>query len=527
MSDGRSRATAGGVRATWAVLLVAVLVNYVTTPLGSDVQVNVAFAQQADLAGPFPGNLLETWTLRGPGYKFLSYLFYEAATLLVGYEDKQAFAVAFKSLYASGVLALLGTSTVAARETLREWAVDPVDAFFVASVAFLSVSQIVSFQAEEMAALAVVFATGLAVSGSRPLQYLAAAVLGLTFTLKGVTLLLGPVAVVVLFGVEGGFTRRFVRVAVAAAVAAVVVPLGTVLAFPGEIDALLQATAFESTFGASPFQRVYRAGGMFVAAFEHLPVLLPGLVVGAAAGLAAIRRRRWVVAAVLAAMALVPFATVVIQGQGGAWYGYHLAGLLPTTLFLLLGLLSAIRRDDPRLGAVPDSLVDVRSVVVTLGVCWLLMTSPVSLFDGGTGPYSDSVPSSSATYRDVVGVERAVYGEIEREFDLTTREKVLYLADGVPTYYLESRSYLSYYYPLPIERADRNPSLRNTDIYRATLEEALRYDGRVIVHHHEWLALSDYPRLQRKLEAEYCPAYRNESTVQPVTVLVRGDDSAC
>ena len=439
---------------------------------------------------------------------------------------KRAFAIAFRSLYAGGVLALLGTSTIGARETLREWSVDPVDAFFVASVSFLSVSQIVSFQAEEIAALAVVFATGLAVSESRVLRYLAAVVLGLTFTLKGVTLLLGPVAVVVLFGVESGFTRRFVRVAAAAAVAAVVVPLGTALAFPGEIDALLQATAFESTFGASPFGRVYRAGGMFVAAYEHLPVLLPGLAVGVAAGLAAVWRRRWLAAAVLAGMALVPFATVVVQGQGGAWYGYHLAGLLPTVLFLLLGLLSAIHRDDLRL-VVPDHLAEVRSVIVALGICWLLMTSPVSLFDGGDDPYSSSISSSSATYRDVVAVERAVYGEIEREFDLTAREEVLYLADGVPTYYLESRSYLRYYYPLPIERADRNPALRDTDLYRATMAEALRYDGRVVIHHHEWLALADYPRLQRKLEAEYCRAYRNESTVQPVTVLVRDDGSGC
>jgi hypothetical protein len=527
MSEGGPRWRGYLRPAAWTVLLVAVLVNYVTTPLGSDVQINVAFAQQADLIGPFPGNLLEAWTLRGPGYKLLSYLFYEAATLLVGYEDKRAFAIAFRSLYAGGVLALLGTSTIGARETLREWSVDPVDAFFVASVTFLSTSQIVSFQAEEITALAVVFATSLAVSESRVLRYLAAVVLGLTFTLKGVTLLLGPVAVVVLFGVEGGFTRRFVRVAAAAAVAAVVVPLGTVLAFPGEIDALLQATAFESTFGASPFGRVYRAGGMFVAAYEHLPVLLPGLVVGVLAGLAAVWRRRWIVAAVLAGMALVPFATVVIQGQGGAWYGYHLAGLLPTALFLLLGLLSAIRRADPRPGIVPDGLVRVRSVVVALGLCWLLMTSPVSLFDGGDEPYSSSIPSSSTTYRDVVAVERAVYGEIEREFGLTAGEEVLYLADGVPTYYLESRSYLRYYYPLPIERADRNPALRDTDVYRATIAEALRYDGRVVVHHHEWLALSDYPRLQRKLEAEYCRAYRNGSTVQPVTVLVRDDGSGC
>jgi hypothetical protein len=204
MSEGGPRSRGYLRPAAWTVLLVAVLVNYVTTPLGSDVQINVAFAQQADLIGPFPGNLLEAWTLRGPGYKLLSYLFYEAATLLVGYEDKRAFAIAFRSLYAGGVLALLGTSTIGARETLREWSVDPVDAFFVASVTFLSTSQIVSFQAEEITALAVVFATSLAVSESRVLRYLAAVVLGLTFTLKGVTLLLGPVAVVVLFGVEGG-----------------------------------------------------------------------------------------------------------------------------------------------------------------------------------------------------------------------------------------------------------------------------------------------------------------------------------
>jgi hypothetical protein len=230
---------------------------------------------------------------------------------------------------------------------------------------------------------------------------------------------------------------------------------------------------------------------------------------------------------VLAAIAGIPFATVVIQGAGGAWYGYHLAVLLPTVVFLFIGLFSVLGRANLNVPPISGRGINRTGVILTLGLCWLVMTSPVAAFDGGSGAYADTIPSSSATYRDVVDRERTVYAGIESEFELTAREEILYLSDGVPTYYLESKSHLRYYYPLPLQRVERNPDLRDSDVYRETMRAALEYDGRVIVHHHQWMELSNYPPLEEKIEREYCIAYRDNTTVQPVTVWIRKNEPVC
>lgn len=287
------------------------------------------------------------------------------------------------------------------------------------------------------------------------------------------------------------------------------------------------ATAFEATFERSPVERLVGVGWTFTQAYSHLPALLPGAIVGVVALAESLRRRSIASAAFLLALAIVPASTVLVQAPRGAWYGYHFAAFLPTVLVLLLVALSEFDGGRLPVGNVPRRPTGVALTIVALGLFWLAMTSPVALFDGGGESYERSLPSSSDSYRDIVADQRGAYEGIGTEFGLDASDEVLYLSDGVATYYLRSESHLRYYYPLPIQRVDRNPALRESNVYRETVDAALRYEGRVVVHQQHWLELSDHPPLEQKIDREYCLAARENATVQAVSVYVRRTDSTC
>ena len=173
--------------------LCAVLsLHYVTTPLGTDVQINVAFAQQASRAGPFPGTLVGTWTLRGIGYKLVVYVLYVATESLVDYYDKRLFELVYRSGMLLLYLGIVGVGAAVARSRLRRDGYDVRSVAFLVVVCFLTLSHYTAFQPGDLAALLTLLGAAFAIAERPWTTAVAGVVFASLATLKGITILYIP-----------------------------------------------------------------------------------------------------------------------------------------------------------------------------------------------------------------------------------------------------------------------------------------------------------------------------------------------
>ncbi len=174
-----------------AAVLLALLVIYLATPLFGDQQASIAAAHQADFDGSFPGNVVESWDMRGLFYKFTVYFFYRSALLAADYGDKESFELAVRTVAAATALALLALGTLASRKFLERRRIAPLEAFFLFAIAILTLAHRCAFEAEDIACWVCILGTACALSDSRWAQAAGGLVLSSAVEFKGITVVMG------------------------------------------------------------------------------------------------------------------------------------------------------------------------------------------------------------------------------------------------------------------------------------------------------------------------------------------------
>lgn len=467
--------------------------------MGWDQRIGVASAQQADFKGAFPANVIESWNLRGVGYKYLAYFFYRATIPFFDYQDKTHFEIGFKLFLSAFILLILGLSIAISRRTLIRYGVDIYSAFFIGGISFFTVSHHASFQAEDMTALIFVLGTACSISDSKILNLTAGFLLGLLFTLKGVTIILGISALVFIFLSEKDRYDKMSRVGLSYVVSSIVILVGIFLFMPSEIRDLQEATIFQSSFDRSLVTRLIILVRFFRINFEHNPILAPGVMAGLVICFYLFRKRYFKTLIAYSLLWVFPAMVVVIQGMG---YGYHYSVMIPVAMGSIMAVLLIIR----------DLELDAKwyAAVYLLPVMFgILCTSPLAIFQS----------SAVAPYVKTSGHDHDTYATIQQTFTLTEQPEILYLADGTFTYYFESPSYLRHYYPLSLQRSKGNRDLIKMEVHQNALKRAMSYNGEFILLHHNWFDLEQFPALQEKIRHQYCTVYKEDSVTRPITVF--------
>ncbi|MFB3787171.1 MAG: hypothetical protein ACE15F_12470 [bacterium] len=478
-----------------AVLLGLLILNYVVTPLAEDQRINLAYAQQADdFYGPFPANVIQAWTLRGIGYKCLTYFLYKFTRIFADYNDKMRFELVFKALYAALIVIILILSTWIARPGWRRLGLEGLSVLFFLGTAFFSLSYECAFQAEDVAALVMILGTALALSENKVLCGLAGAVLSLLFTLKGITWLLGLVPLLFLGLYREKFRRPLIWTGLSFGISSVALAALIWLLIPQEITDLRDASRFQSSFrgfgrslAGEMFQRLQTIYQFYLQYFFHISFLIPGFIAGFLLSLYWFEKDLKRLAVYLS-LWLVPGAVIVLQGKG---FLYHFAVLLPVAAGSLIALQAAVRRYQ----------LQSRWNGVILGFPYLLAwlcVGPVSLF-----PVASSVSHIQESRSDV-----EFYRDLCAKSELDRQPRLLYLTDGRAAYYFKSQSESRYFYPLPIKRSLANPGLRDTDLYQDEMQRILKYTGKMIVVQDAWFNLDDFPAIRDKIRNEYRPVFQ-------------------
>jgi len=63
---------------------------------------------------------------------------------------------------------------------------------------------------------------------------------------------------------------------------------------------------------------------------------------------------------------------------------------------------------------------------------------------------------------------------------------------------------------LPLQRAAANPRLRDSEVFRQTYQRVLDYTGRYVILM-SWFDTDAFPRLEQKLDEEYCVVFEGST----------------
>jgi len=124
-------------------------------------------------------------------------------------------------------------------------------------------------------------------------------------------------------------------------------------------------------------------------------------------------------------------------------------------------------------------------------------------------PYRDSYANTNYYKYQVYQPYIRVLQDVNQRYYLRNEPEILFLDDGRAPYIIHSKSYLRYTFPLPLQRAQSNPKVTQTDVYAQTLKAVLDYQGEYIFLEPKWFDLAKFPSIQAKIDAEYDIVFPN------------------
>lgn len=471
----------------WAclVLVLAATVFHIALPIEEDQRSSFACAEQGEyLSTAFPATITDSYHLRGIGHKLLNYVIYKALKAVIGCDDKLHFEVGVKVFTAFFYLFISALSVWLARLYLRSKHVAPLVCWALVSAALLTTTPQVHFQAEEISVVLVMLGLGMSLNPSRIVQLLAGLPLALTFSMKGITLALGCLAIVARFAIEPRDWRAVLRLTGSFIICSGFVIVTTWLLFPQELrdlrdTALIEDAQFTITDRVMNTWRAVRRG------FVEMPMVISGLIATIPVFLHYVSGKKFRPALGLAILWMAPLVPALVQGKG---FIYHLAGFLVPALISVIALHSIVRRGGL---AWPWQL---GTACIPVFICFLF-TGPLPLF-GGFNYWHVFQRAQS---------ERTLFSSWNKTFDLPAQPEILYLTAGDVAYYLHAKSHLRYFVPVSIQRISRNPKLREMARFQEDLASAMSYRGKFIVLDEVWFkdTFVQLPELRHKIDSEY------------------------
>lgn len=104
--------------------------------------------------------------------------------------------------------------------------------------------------------------------------------------------------------------------------------------------------------------------------------------------------------------------------------------------------------------------------------------------------------------------------DTKRMIELNTKEgfpigamlgngEILYLDDGTGAFLFSNKSYLRYFYPLPIQRIAEDEAFAQSETYISTYKKLLSYTGEYIVYDDEYMGRTKHPQIEQLISDNY------------------------
>lgn len=525
-------------RIVLSAILVFMMITNLLQPFATDVLVTMAAAFQADFYGNFPQNVYHSWSLRGIGDKYTNYIVYKIAALFVSPTDYKTFTIAAKIVYHSFFLGISALFFRLLQQKLAQIRWHWIDAYLVFLFAILTLYKINIMQAEETAIFFTLGMVSFTLSENKWLNYFSGIFLFLLLACKAVTIAYAAYPALLILYFYHQMKPQFRRFVISNSAALVLSGIFYFFVIPQEVADITNATKFQDSFGIS-FNNVIILIGDLITSARIIPVITVGYGTLVLLLLHFLKKRQQPVKKIwVFLLSLFPFVAYFILGV------VHIYILFAS--FVFVGLLFFDYRHWRQLAfllllaAIPSAVVLVQArfwgyhymafvpfALIVIYLAHYQLKWPAIRYFSYALPffiwlYITFVPNPAGNLQfqqNYVEEMADVCQKADEEFQLSDEEEILYLGFGHQCFFIHAKSYLRYYYPLPLERAQKNETIRTLDVYAKTLEKTLNYTGDYILIEPYWFGYQLFPELHEKIDAEYTEVFLYKNPDNPRSSL--------
>lgn len=520
-------------------------ISHILTPFTGDIRVFFSSAFLADQMNNFPCNIDASWEIKPWGNRAIIYLLYKVGIQLFDFTDKIGFEIGIKVIFGIIMITSVIGLLFSLKSRIKGHSLHLIYIGLLLFFSLFSVSYFCVLQPEYFSIVIVLISLALLFVDSREANVLSGFLVGLLLVIKGITVIFALQFILVALIIEGDLTKRVI-ISLGGFFIGTFISLASFAVFPNALSDLYYATLFQSSLeNFNVITRSLLTVFYIHKAFTHIPVLLPGLFAGAATIPFFIWTKKWKKLALFVLLWLTAFAPVIIQGK---YFPYHYLSFIIPAIFSIILLLCIFKDYSDTLDRNEKLSIGwvlfLPTLLTTLILCsiWLSSdTMPASaplvfitfclIFFGLAAMYRKKprvwafhtiflsliiifvVFNSACGYHYITYSNRSAQitqanMQLKDEFSLNQEEVILYLDAGVAPYFFESRSFCRYFYPLPLQRANSNPKLKETPLYSDTLKHILSYNGRIIILDPNWFCLESQDNLiAEKIRSEYTVLY--------------------
>lgn len=469
-----------------AVLFLISWISFILVPVTTDIKVFMAGARQAGFLndGLITGAVL-SWELKGIFSRILSCLIFRAVTLFVPF-NTYSFEVICKALYSLILIIIILISMLLSFPGEKRKA---LKAAFVSSLCFMAVHTGCHMQPEMTASLLTLLSFSVylnAVKTERHKKtklFIAGLITGSVFFLKSVLILMSVsmTAAVCIFKKEKRLAlslRDLLTTVIGGITALAAGSLLITVINPGEFRDMLDAAFFQDTLISTGInmKRILSAFFYFhVLSLPFIPVAVLGVI-----------------------CLFINIARLFNTGEKASLFFHFILWFMPL-LFIVLSNRYFIYHFE---AYVFPALIEIYYAVgyaegkrkKVIGVFSLVLTFW----------YLTVFSVISPVVFPFIRMDLRACRETEKMLERTgfdREETVLYLDDGTGAYALGNRSYLRYYYPLPLQRLSEDSGLK---CQKESLYRALNYTGKYITVYKDWIFKDGKNEdLKKKIADEY------------------------
>ena len=469
------------------LLSVIAFVGFVISPVTADIKV---FSGSANQASFISSNILigsyKAWELKGTFSRAFMYLIYKIAVIFVPY-GSYSFEIAIKIIYAIFMYGITACSIWLIFEKSRFTKFTYV---MSVSAAFMSLHPACMMQVEMTSSFLILLAFALYLNAIKTQKYYflklftSGILIGSTFYFKSVFILMSVsvVAAIAIWCIHNNHKLSFKRmmIVVAGSVFILILNLAVILVInPAEIQDMIDASSFQNTLLSSGISLstipyvINKFINKYISWAFHLPVVLLGVFAFAVNFIEDTIHKRWNLIFYHFVLWGMPFIFIALSNK---YFVYHFISFVFPSLLEIYYLL--------------HDRVKIKSTIffimyVTLASLYIITMSP---FSNNTRSY---IKADIESYK--------IRDNFISETNFDTDEVVLFLDDGVGAFYLPNRSYIKYFFPLPLQR------LQDSDLecHIKSKEDVLAYTGKYISVYESWFFNGKNAEIKSKIEEEY------------------------
>ena len=500
-----------------SLLLMGIAINlwlFISTPLSGDTLICIAASRQADFLGKFPINVYNSWNLRGIGHKYIFYIIYRITSMFTGIENHLIFQNTFKVIYYIIFFLLLTLSI-----KLLNFDINKKNNFFLILffiMAFIVNSTYVAVRAEEIAVIFALLQLGFTFHKHHLLNYFSGIFTPILLSLKGITVYYSFLIFILLFflNVKKNKVKIFI---ISNLIFLILTFFFYYFVIPQEINDLLLATKLQSSFmiDLNSFKRLPY---YYLISIFHLPLNIFGAILFLKYSIEMYSQNNLNLKKLFSFL-LIPILTaiyVLVQNQFFI-YHYYIFYLFYFILLIKYSIKHKVSIEKFKLFIIIISLISI-----------FIKTNPLIKRGFVNNRYIKW--SNSEFYKnDFYNTRIQAYAEINGLIKESSDQNVLFLTDGVASYLIPSKkSFLKFFYPLPLQRVTNNNDLFNNDLYIELTDKILNYEGEYIILEPKWFHLNQHRQIFDFINQNFYTVYKYHSdsfTSASVILLKRHSNS--